>query len=143
MDSFQVVLRLPAYLQQCDTASYLQTTWLSKQEGNAGVWQRGAVFQAAGVQHPRATLQGAPLTGTESSKVSPMHHPNGTGIFQVLQAQCITQTLNSRLAVVTRELSWGPVSGHSDCSVGKHHKHALIKKGILNRAKNIEDEPKK
>lgn len=65
------------------------------------------------------------------------------GYFQVLQAQCITQTLNSRLAVVTRELSWGPVSGHSDCSVGKHHKHALTKKGILNRAKNIEDEPKK
>lgn len=39
------------------------------------------MFQAAGVQHPRTTLQAAPLTGTESSKVSPVHHPNETGIF--------------------------------------------------------------
>lgn len=69
----------------------------------------------------------------------------GQGYFQscqVLQAQHISQTSNSRLAGVTRELSWGSVSGHSDCSVGKHHKHALTQKGILNRAKNIEDEPK-
>lgn len=56
---------------------------LSKR-GRQGYRQRGAVFQAAGVQHPRATLQGASLTGTESSKVSLMHHPKGTGIFPKL-----------------------------------------------------------
>lgn len=56
--------------------------------------QRGAAFQASDLQSPRVTLQGAFTTGSESSKVSLLHHPEAgmlnhpsTVYFQNLQVQ--------------------------------------------------------
>lgn len=76
-----------------------------------GYGQKGAVFQAAGAQGPWVTLQVVSIAGSEGSKVSPMHLPNGTGLFPkllILQAQHISKASNSRLAMIIRELHWEP-----------------------------------
>lgn len=82
--------------------------------------QRGAVFQAAGVQGPRATLQGVSIAGLESSEVSPMHLPNGTGIFPKLPnppGTAYFKNLKLQAGYGHQGTQLGTtVPGHSDCS---------------------------
>lgn len=78
------------------------------------------MFQAAGAQGPRVTPQGVSIAGSESSKVSPMHLPNETGIFPKLLNPPRTayfKNLKLQAGYGHQGTPLGTtVPGHSDCS---------------------------